>query len=127
MTEWMSPGRKVIREEYRSVPGQPRPKDPAALPSSPARTGWPRSIAPLVFCYRLCYCRLRSCRLCRDDPRLAGLGTYPPAKNTKRREELRSFVVYMGAVWKCRYFWLSLVRMDLRTRYRRSILGMGWS
>jgi ABC-type polysaccharide/polyol phosphate export permease len=34
---------------------------------------------------------------------------------------------YLQAVWQCRYFWLSLVRMDLRTRYRRSILGMGWS
>jgi ABC-type polysaccharide/polyol phosphate export permease len=34
---------------------------------------------------------------------------------------------YLLAIWQCRYFWLSLVRMDLRTRYRRSILGMGWS
>ncbi len=34
---------------------------------------------------------------------------------------------YLQAVWQCRYFWLSLVRMDLRTRYRRSVLGMGWS
>jgi lipopolysaccharide transport system permease protein len=36
-------------------------------------------------------------------------------------------VRYLSAVWKCRFFWMSLVRMDLRTRYRRSILGMGWS
>ncbi len=34
---------------------------------------------------------------------------------------------YLAAIWQCRYFWLSLVKMDLRTRYRRSILGMGWS
>jgi ABC-type polysaccharide/polyol phosphate export permease len=34
---------------------------------------------------------------------------------------------YLAAVWRCRYFWLSLVKMDLRTRYRRSILGLGWS
>jgi lipopolysaccharide transport system permease protein len=34
---------------------------------------------------------------------------------------------YLSAVWRCRYFWLSLVRMDLRTRYRRSVLGVGWS
>src|SRR5262245_16179694 len=34
---------------------------------------------------------------------------------------------YLLAIWQCRYFWVSLVRMDLRTRYRRSILGMGWS
>jgi lipopolysaccharide transport system permease protein len=34
---------------------------------------------------------------------------------------------YIGAVWRCRYFWLSLVQMDLRSRYRRSLLGLGWS
>ncbi len=34
---------------------------------------------------------------------------------------------YLSAMWRCRYFWLSLVRMDLRARYRRSVLGMGWS
>ena len=34
---------------------------------------------------------------------------------------------YLAAIWKCRYFWMSLVLMDLRSRYRRSFLGMGWS
>jgi ABC-type polysaccharide/polyol phosphate export permease len=34
---------------------------------------------------------------------------------------------YLVAIWRCRFFWMSLVKMDLRTRYRRSILGMGWS
>jgi ABC-type polysaccharide/polyol phosphate export permease len=34
---------------------------------------------------------------------------------------------YLGSIWQCRYFWLSLVRNDLRTRYRGSVLGMGWS
>jgi ABC-type polysaccharide/polyol phosphate export permease len=34
---------------------------------------------------------------------------------------------YVAAVWRCRHFWLSLVGMDLRTRYRRSVLGVGWS
>jgi ABC-type polysaccharide/polyol phosphate export permease len=34
---------------------------------------------------------------------------------------------YLAAVWRCRYFWMSLVKMDLRTRYRGSMLGMGWS
>jgi ABC-type polysaccharide/polyol phosphate export permease len=34
---------------------------------------------------------------------------------------------YLSAIWKCRYFWLSLVQMDLRSRYRRSALGVGWS
>jgi ABC-type polysaccharide/polyol phosphate export permease len=36
-------------------------------------------------------------------------------------------VAYLRAVWTCRFFWLSLVGMDLRTRYRGSFLGMGWS
>jgi lipopolysaccharide transport system permease protein len=34
---------------------------------------------------------------------------------------------YLISVWRCRYFWLSLVKMDLRNRYRRSVLGVGWS
>jgi ABC-type polysaccharide/polyol phosphate export permease len=34
---------------------------------------------------------------------------------------------YLGAMWGCRFFWLSLVKMDLRSRYRGSILGIGWS
>ncbi len=34
---------------------------------------------------------------------------------------------HLKAIWLFRYFWLSLVRMDLRTRYRRSVLGIGWS
>jgi len=34
---------------------------------------------------------------------------------------------YLHKIWACRYFWLSLVRIDLRARYRRSILGIGWS
>src|SRR4051794_17069673 len=34
---------------------------------------------------------------------------------------------YLKAVWNCRYFWLSLVKIDLRARYRGSVLGLGWS
>ncbi len=34
---------------------------------------------------------------------------------------------YVASIWRCRYFWSSLVKMDLRTRYRGSLLGMGWS
>jgi lipopolysaccharide transport system permease protein len=34
---------------------------------------------------------------------------------------------YLEAIWTCRYFWLSLVRMDLRSRYRGSVLGIFWS
>ncbi|HEY7156699.1 MAG TPA: ABC transporter permease [Gemmataceae bacterium] len=35
--------------------------------------------------------------------------------------------VYVGAIWKCRFFWLSLVKMDLASRYRGSVLGICWS
>ncbi|MGL4551548.1 MAG: ABC transporter permease [Gemmataceae bacterium] len=36
-------------------------------------------------------------------------------------------IAYLMRVWACRYFWLSLVQIDLRGRYRRSLLGVGWS
>ncbi len=34
---------------------------------------------------------------------------------------------YLLSIWRARHFWLSLVAMDLQTRYRRSVLGIGWS
>lgn len=34
---------------------------------------------------------------------------------------------YIGSIWRCRFFWLSLAKMDLQNRYRRSWLGLGWS
>ena len=34
---------------------------------------------------------------------------------------------YLAAIWSRRHFLLSLVRMDLRLRYRRSALGVVWS
>ncbi len=34
---------------------------------------------------------------------------------------------YLASIWNCRFFWLSLVRMDLRSRYRGSVLGICWS
>jgi lipopolysaccharide transport system permease protein len=34
---------------------------------------------------------------------------------------------YLAEVWRSRFFWLSLVKMDLQLRYRRSMLGVGWS
>jgi lipopolysaccharide transport system permease protein len=33
----------------------------------------------------------------------------------------------IATVWRFRHFWLSLAGMDLRVRYRRSVLGIGWS
>ncbi len=36
-------------------------------------------------------------------------------------------VNYLSDIWRCRYFWLTLVQLDLRTRYSGSGLGVGWS
>ena len=33
----------------------------------------------------------------------------------------------LRTIWDYRYFWLSLVKLDLQLRYRRSFLGIGWS
>ena len=33
----------------------------------------------------------------------------------------------LSAVWKFRHFLFALVRLDLRLRYRRSVIGVGWS
>jgi ABC-type polysaccharide/polyol phosphate export permease len=41
--------------------------------------------------------------------------------------ETQAVQSYLQAVWKCRHFWISLVKSDLRARYRRSVLGIGWS
>ena len=38
-----------------------------------------------------------------------------------------AMVTQLATMWKFRSFLFSLVAMDLRTRYRRSILGVGWS
>ena len=34
---------------------------------------------------------------------------------------------YVTELWRLRHFWMALVRNDLRNRYRRSLLGLGWS
>jgi lipopolysaccharide transport system permease protein len=34
---------------------------------------------------------------------------------------------YVAELWRLRHFWMALVRNDLRKRYRRSALGLGWS
>src|SRR5262245_37380911 len=36
-------------------------------------------------------------------------------------------LTYLAAIWQARYFWLALARMDLRARYRGSVLGIAWS
>ena len=34
---------------------------------------------------------------------------------------------YVTELWRLRHFWMALVQNDLRNRYRRSLLGLGWS
>jgi ABC-type polysaccharide/polyol phosphate export permease len=36
-------------------------------------------------------------------------------------------VSHVRGVWQYRFFWIALVKMDLMTRYRKSVLGIGWS
>ena len=38
-----------------------------------------------------------------------------------------NMTAYVGELWRLRHFWMALVRNDLRNRYRRSVLGLGWS
>jgi lipopolysaccharide transport system permease protein len=39
----------------------------------------------------------------------------------------KSVTSYFSEIWRLRYFWSALVRIDLRNRYRRSMIGIGWS
>lgn len=36
-------------------------------------------------------------------------------------------ISHLTAIWRFRHFLTALVRLDLRLRYRRSVLGIGWS
>lgn len=36
-------------------------------------------------------------------------------------------IQHLTAIWKFRHFLLSLIKLDLRLRYRRSVFGIGWS
>ncbi len=38
-----------------------------------------------------------------------------------------TLVSYGASIWQRRYFWGSMVLLDLRNRYKRSILGLGWT
>ncbi len=40
---------------------------------------------------------------------------------------VRGMLSHMQSIWTFRHFWMALVKMDLRTKYRRSVLGVGWS
>ena len=43
------------------------------------------------------------------------------------REAVQNMTAYVTELWRLRHFWMALVRNDLRNRYRRSVLGLGWS
>jgi lipopolysaccharide transport system permease protein len=45
----------------------------------------------------------------------------------KSKEGLLRMPGYMNHIWRLRYFWMALVRVDLRKRYRGSTIGLGWS
>jgi len=34
---------------------------------------------------------------------------------------------YLTSIWRLRHFWMALVRVDLRRRYRGTVIGIGWS
>ncbi|HSW69967.1 MAG TPA: ABC transporter permease [Gammaproteobacteria bacterium] len=34
---------------------------------------------------------------------------------------------YIRSIWKSRYFWIHLAFSDIRTKYRRSLLGLAWA
>ena len=54
-----------------------------------------------------------------------------PRRLANREEESRrlgeGMLNAVAAMWKFRYFLLSLVRLDLRLRYKRSFVGLGWA
>jgi lipopolysaccharide transport system permease protein len=49
---------------------------------------------------------------------------HPAGPRGARRHEVAR---YLSDVWRLRYFWMALVRIDLKNRYRRSLIGVGWS
>ena len=50
-----------------------------------------------------------------------------PSAVPARANPLDELGRYFHGVWHCRYFWLSLVRKDLKARYHGSAIGLGWS
>ncbi len=50
-----------------------------------------------------------------------------PTRRARCRDQPSEMAAYLHDIWRCRYFWLSLIQLDLRTRYRGSGLGVGWS
>jgi lipopolysaccharide transport system permease protein len=56
------------------------------------------------------------------------LGKFPPLAESPDTHRLGSRMIHhVSAMWRFRYFLMALVKLDLRQRYRRSVLGIGWS
>ncbi len=36
-------------------------------------------------------------------------------------------ISYLREIWRLRFFWAAMVQIDLKNRYRRSMIGLGWS
>lgn len=51
----------------------------------------------------------------------------PTSKSIAERLAANSLIKNLTAIWSYRHFWLSLVQVDLRRRYRGSVMGVGWS
>ena len=52
---------------------------------------------------------------------------FAASAKTFLREAVPNMTAYVTELWRLRHFWMALVRNDLRNRYRRSVLGLGWS
>ena len=70
------------------------------------------------------------------DPARLRVGGRPAGRNRQAKALRREIfgghggqvlTDYVNEVWRLRHFWLALVRNDLRNRYRRSMIGLGWS
>jgi ABC-type polysaccharide/polyol phosphate export permease len=63
----------------------------------------------------------------RNAPEKDLLAQFPGATTANLTEEGTGMSDYLASIWKSRNFWLFLVLNDLQLRYRRSVLGIGWS
>jgi ABC-type polysaccharide/polyol phosphate export permease len=52
---------------------------------------------------------------------------FAASASVRLREAVPNMTAYVTELWRLRHFWMALVRNDLRNRYRRSVLGLGWS
>jgi lipopolysaccharide transport system permease protein len=58
---------------------------------------------------------------------MGGIPVPGPHRTRTFRPTGSRMIQHLAAIWRFRFFWASLVRLDLQNRYRRSALGIGWS